>query len=385
MENSKDTKKVYPKQKVKMSNRQIYMHIFVATLLSAIASYYFIFAMELYTPGLAGIINGIVFTTQDLIPGTDGFANTQAFKTSMYWIIYLLANIPIIYLTLRWYSMRFFKLSITQFCIMFCLTMFFTYVPGFGIENGAIERLFPGDESLVIYMLLAILAGLLYGVGNGMVFRVGACTMGLDPVMRYFSRERDKNIGPILFGVTILNTTLWTFVRAFTADDSLFSNDKSWETFIRSSILSKEYIASWIYVGIFSFTAGAIYASNKKAEIIVKSEKICEISKYFNDHRFHRGHTLIHVEGGYSHNQRNDLQMIINFEEMYDVVDMIAAIDPNSFIIVNEIKKVYDVRKWNPVTEDDKQKMEYNAKREAERRERLAKAKLERENKKKGE
>lgn len=376
-------KKLYKKTKTKMTNRQIYLYILIATILSSIASYYFIFMMELYTPGLAGIINGIVFTTQDLIPGDDGWSNSQAFKTTMYWILYLLANIPIIYLTLRWYSLKFFKLSMMQFTIMFVMTMFLTYTPGFSVENGALEALYKDNEgqAMVAYATLALLAGLLYGVGNGMIFKVGACTMGLDPVMRYFSRERDKNIGPILFGVTIINTTLWTFVRYFTADKGDTMSGSDWENFIHGTLLSKEYVASWIYVGVFSFTAGSIYASNKKAEIIVKSEKVNEISKYFNEHRFHRGHTLLYVEGGYTHKERKDLQMIINYEEMHDVVDMIAAIDPNALITVSEVKKLYDVRNWSPITEDDKQKQISNAKREACRRERLAKAKEKRDSK----
>lgn len=378
-----NTKKVYVKSRAKMSNKQVYFQIFIATLLSSLASYYFIFTMELYTPGLAGIVNGIVFTTQDLAGGS-GWVSTQAFKTTMYWILYAIANMPIIYFTLKWYSMRFFKLSIMQFSIMFVMTMFLTYVPGFQMENGILADKFKDNELLgtYFYMTLGILAGLIYGVGNGMVFRVGACTMGLDPVMRYFSRERDKNIGPVLFGVTILNTTLWTFVRYFTTHKGADMPDSNWTNFIHGTLLSKEYIASWVYVGIFSITAGSIYASNKKAEVIVKSEKIAEISDYFNKHRFHRGHTLLHVEGGYTHQNRNDLQMVINYEEMHDVVDMVAAIDPNSFIIINEVKKVYDVRKWNPITDDDKEKAALTAKREAERRARLAKAKAERETKK---
>lgn len=360
--------------------KTIYAYIVTGTLLASIASYYLILTMELYTPGLAGIINGFIFTFQDIIRNNlgEGFLTSQQFKSTIYWIIYIIMNIPIIYLSLRWYSNRFFILSLSQLFIQFGITMFLTYVPGFRdvLKFTSLEE----SEEYVIFLFLALLAGIMYGVGNGLIFKAGACTMGIDPIIRYFSRERDKNIGPLLFMVTIVNTTLWTIIRYFTNPPKLEGG--SFENFIQGTILSKQYIASWVYVTIYSFTTGAIYASNKKAEIKVKSEKIPEMSKYFNEHRFHRGHTLLYVEGGYSGKKRVDLQMIINYEEMHDVVDMIAAIDPNALITVNEIKKVYDVKKWNPVTNDDKKKAIDRAQKEEIRREKLAKAKEERESKK---
>ncbi len=373
-------KKVYTKKKAKMSMKQIYAYIITGTVMAALASYYFVLTMELYTPGLAGIINGFIFTLQDIFKnnGMEGFVVSQQFKATSYWIMYIILNIPIIYLTLRWYSNKFFVLSVSQFFIQFAFTMFLTYTPGFRdvLDLHAIE----GAGGYVVFLFLALLAGVMYGVGNGLIFRVGACTMGLDPIMRYFSRERDKNIGPLLFGVTIVNTTLWTMIRYFTNPPAL--DGGNFENFIHGTILSKQYIASWVYVAVYSFTAGAIYASNKKAEIRVKSLKIPEMSKYFNEHRFHRGHTLLFVEGGYTGQKRVDLQMIINYEEMHDVVEMMAAIDPNALITVNEIKKVYDVKNWNPVTDDDKKKAMDRAKKEEARRKRLADAKEARENKK---
>gem|GEM_PF-2549875 len=98
------------------------------------------------------------------------------------------------------------------------MTMFLTYVPGFKYDlihtydkiTGIIQPL-----SLLNTLFVAFLSGVTYGVSVGIAFKVGACTMGLDPVLRFYSRQKGRNLGPFLFGVSFINAALWIFVRYF--------------------------------------------------------------------------------------------------------------------------------------------------------------------------
>ena len=153
---------------------------------------------------------------------------------------------------------------------------------------------------------------------------------------------------------------LWIFVLY--AIDASFTDGMSgdatwtWVSFVGNTILSPQFLGSWLFVGTYSLVTGTIYSTNKKGQILITTKKTKEISNYLNTTNFHRGHTLIETEGGYSGKKSKSLQMIINMEEMYDVVEMIASIDSGAFITVTELKRVYDVHDWIPLTNEDKQK-----------------------------
>lgn len=347
MESNENIKLLQP-SKIKMSKQKVYFILTMAAILSAFSTYYFIVAAQLYVPGLAGLSNGISYTINDLIGSGNGewIGSRSTADTIIYWIFYSIFNVPIIYLTIRWYSKRFFLLSLYFFLINFIFSMFFSNVPGF---NQTILDINNEDVHGVIVFIFSIVGGVVYGISVGLAFKVGACTLGLDPIAKFISREHDVNIAPILFTFTIINTTIWTIVRFFTIPGQK-------EDFMSSTFLSPEYIGSWLYIGAYSVVTGTIYASNKKVQLFVTTEKTNEISNFFNSINYHRGHTIFNVEGGYSKTQKRSILMIVNIGEMYDVVEKIAAIDGRAFITIHELKKVYDIRDWRSMTDEDKKK-----------------------------
>ena len=195
-----NTKILHP-SKIRMSKTKIYSLLLLASTLSSVSVYYLVLGAELFTPGVAGIAGGFVYTIQDIL-----FKNHldklvfgltyQQFKTTLYWILYGIANIPIIYLMYKWYSRRFFKLSIIYLLTNIASTMVLTYVPGFDLPIVTKEVLGSTAQTLFI----SLLAGIIYGIAVGLAFKVGACTMGLDPIVRFVSRQKGKNLTPFLFG-----------------------------------------------------------------------------------------------------------------------------------------------------------------------------------------
>lgn len=353
---------------IKISKFKLYVTLTFGALLLAITVRYFIIPVGLYSPGLAGMINGITYTVWDILDVTgaltisaDGVAtlgssiSKEQFTISSYWLLYILANIPIIYLMLTWYSKRFFGLSIYVFLVNFTFTMILTYVPGFSTVSFLTSA--DNSESGITIMFMAIMAGLFYGISVGTIFNVGACTMGLDPIMRYLSREKNKKIGPLLFTVSITNSIVWIMVSYFITHPTI-EGASNWESFLFNTIFSPMFIGSFLFVGTYAITTNIIYAIEKKLKVEITTSKVEEMSEHFNEIKFHRSHSISSVKGGFSKKDFGNVIIIINAEEVHDILEHVTQVDTKAFVIVTQLWNTYDVFDWRPITKEDKQHLE---------------------------
>ncbi len=360
--------------KIKMSRAKALIYLTVAASIGAFSSYFFVIAANLYTPGLAGICNGIAYTINDIIwwqKPTIEMARPAA-DTIMYWIFYGTANIPIIIFSIRWFSKRFMIYSLYYFIVNFLVMMLFSLIPS--LSDGLVV-ISPEDTEttrILVILFFSVLGGVASGAAIGLAFKVGACTMGLDPVVKHVSRTRDINVAPIFAMVATINTTIFILIRAaipMTEDGVVTQSAIQKYGFLKATLFSPEYIGSWIFIGAYTTVAGTIYSSSKKVEVFATSMKTDEISEYFNSVEYHRGHSIYRIEGGYSKQEKKAVKMIVNVDEMHEVVTKIAAIDDQAFITVKELYRVYDVHNWTTMTDEDKEKEKYRLVREQRRRE----------------
>ncbi len=353
-------------QKIRFSKRKTIGLLTLGAFIGAFSSYFFVLAANLYTPGLAGISSGISYTINDILwaNGNEWMSHRTAADSVIYWIFYILCNIPIIYLTTKWFSARFLKYSFYYFSVNFAFSMFFANVPALA---GGLVDMSVLDENVKTLAILffSFVGGLASGMAVGLAFKAGACAMGLDPVAKHIGREKNINIGPILSSIAAVTTTVFVTIRAFIPDVSginaieqtMNEEGLNWlGAFLNTTLFSPEYIGSWLFIISYSVVANAVYSSAKKVEVMATSDKSDEISDYLNNSAYHRGHTLLKIEGGYSHQEKKAIQMIINYDELYDVVEKIAALDAKAFIIVKKIEKIYDIHDWTTMTEEDKEK-----------------------------
>lgn len=355
----KQSLKLLNPQKIKMSKKKSYSYLTLSAFIGAFSSYFFVLAANLYSPGLGGISSGISYTINDIIWANGGqwMSSRTSADSMIYWLIYIICNIPIIYLATRWFSKRFLTYSLYFFIVNFMISMVFANLNS--LSGGLINLSDPSLSKEVVtitILLFSFLGGLASGVSVGIAFKVGACTMGLDPVVKHISRERNINIGPILSMVAATTTTFFVVIRSFIPSTPGGMSPFKEEGFLKSTFFSAEYIGSWLFIVAYSVVASAVYSSTKKVEVVATSIKTDEISDYLNNSAYHRGHTILHMEGGYSREIKKAIKMIINYDEMYDVVEKIAAIDHKAFITIKEIFKVYDIHDWKTMTDEDKEK-----------------------------
>ncbi len=366
-------------QRIKMSKKKAFFFLTIGAFVGAFSSYFFMIAAHLYSPGLGGISSGISYVINDLVwAATDnrgwweGMSRSTA-DSILYWAIYWIVNAPVIYLGSKWFTKRFIKYSIYYFIINFITSMLFANIPG--ISEGLLDMDAlandPGTE-MIVGLFFAFLGGLASGFAVGTAFKVGACTLGLDPIVKHISREKNINIGPIFLSVSIVVTATFVLVRAFLpriagADELYDVNGDlipigetytyiSQKGFLRATFFSPQYIGSWIFIAAYTVVADSIYSSSKKVEVLATTDKATEISEYLNNSAYHRGHTLVKLIGGYSKEEKQAIMMVINYDEMFDVVEKIAAMDHKAFISVKEIFKLYDIHNWTTMTEEDKEK-----------------------------
>ena len=174
-------------------------------------------------------------------------------------------------------------------------------------------------QSLTDDLLLAtICAGLLIGVGIGVVVHAGASTGGMDipPLVCNKKLGLPVSVGLYAFDFIIL-------LGQMTFRD----NEKS--------------LYGILLVLIYSTVVDKVLVSGKhKVEVKIVSDYYEEINTAIQT-KIDRGTTLYMVETGYFHKQTMALMTVVSNRELVKLNQVVMEIDPKAFIVINEAKEVH--------------------------------------------
>ena len=166
-------------------------------------------------------------------------------------------------------------------------------------------------------MLATICAGLLIGVGIGMVIRVGASTGGVDipPLVLH------KKMGiPISVG-------LYACDFAILIGQMIFRD--------RERILY-----GIILVLIYTFVMDKVLVIGKsQMQVKIVSERYEEINEVIQK-QLDRGTTFLKAESGYFRKDMLMLMTVVSNRELAKLNQLVSEIDPKAFIIIHEVKEV---------------------------------------------
>ncbi|MFC6206881.1 YitT family protein [Levilactobacillus tongjiangensis] len=166
-------------------------------------------------------------------------------------------------------------------------------------------------------LLLASLAsGLIGGFGSGLLYRYGGTTGGTDIVARIFERFR---------GVPMGKTLLWLDVVVLLV--SL--------VYVNIQQMAYTLIYSYVYSRLVNFTQEGAYAARG---IIVVSDHYQEITDSIMD-ELQRGVSLVSGEGGFSHQPRKMIYVVVAPSELYRLRQIIQRTDPRAFISVINVNE----------------------------------------------
>lgn len=166
-------------------------------------------------------------------------------------------------------------------------------------------------------MLGTVCAGLLIGVGIGVVVRAGASTGGMDipPLVCNKKLGLPVGVGLYVFDCAILIS-------------QMFFRD------------SEKILYGILLVIIYSVMVDKVLVSGKcKIEVKIISDYVEQINEMVHK-KIDRGTTFYIIETGYLHKNTKALMTVVSNRELVKLNQLVLDIDPKAFIVINEAKEV---------------------------------------------
>lgn len=166
-------------------------------------------------------------------------------------------------------------------------------------------------------LLCTIYAGVMIGVGLGLVIREGASTGGMD-------------IPPLIInkytGIAI-STLLTVFDMSILIGRALFSDKEQIMYGILLVIIYNLVLEQMLVIG------------KRQVQISIISEKYEEINEWITG-ELDRGSTLIRAEGGYLRHETMQVVTVVSKREVFKVNEKVKEIDPEAFIVIGQVGEV---------------------------------------------
>lgn len=297
----------------------------IATLFSAA-----IFAFCINTFLQPSVLGGECANMQSLVSGgSSGAAQVvnlifqicgikiESNPTLLFSILYLLINIPLIYIAFRYVGKRFGTFTVINVGAVFLFTnlmrgQFFVDVALFVSNHGG--------------MLARVLfAGMCAGLSSAVAYKIDASAGGFDIISYYFSERKSSLTGK--YGV-IINSIIVAAFSLITA-----AQTRNWGESIGLIFFSSIYLLTVMLV------IDIINVRNKKAQIqIITTKK--ELHKLLLANIPH-GATVVNAKGAYSENDRYIIYMVVSTTEIKKAVKVIRELDPESFVNITSLQQVY--------------------------------------------
>lgn len=185
-------------------------------------------------------------------------------------------------------------------------TSFFLFV------TESLGRKFSNDT-----LLIAIFAGVLVGVGLGLVFLSGGTTGGSAIIARIINKYFGVSIGKAMLAVDILVIGVSYFK---------IGPEKTLYTLIA------------VYLGA-RLVDYIIEGFNTKKAVTIISENSIEIAARINS-QLVRGATLYNARGAYTRKDKEVVYSIISKSQLLELKRLVNTCDPNAFVVVHDVHEV---------------------------------------------
>ena len=248
-------------------------------------------------------INGILIHHRLISGGVSGLALVIYYlvpKLSIGLMVFLI-NIPIFTMGWTMLSGKFFAFSLLG---MASLSFFLTVTTSLQI---------PVENPL----LACLFAGVISGVGSGLIFRAGGSGGGTGIIAMVLNRRFSIRVGLISF---LLNT-IPLLLGAFLID-----------------------LNAALYSIIYVYTNGSVMdriisSFSERRSVWIISSQSSEICQQILS-KLHRGATLLSGKGAYSHSPIEVIYSVVTPFELAKLKDLVITADPKAFLIVNETQEV---------------------------------------------
>ncbi len=255
-------------------------------------------------------MNSVLIPSQFLSGGLIGialFVHYLISSTDFIWIFVAL-NIPLLILGWQSISRSFMHYSIFGMGMFACMA----------------HIIKPAPLNIKDPILAALTAGVICGVGAGLILKSRGSGGGLDILSIYLKKRFGFQIGATLIA---FNALILTAGACFCS------------------------LQTALYSLIFMFTTGKVIDAvttgfNRRKAVLVISDKAESISDTLLSKKG-GGATIFRGEGGFSHRQKKVIFTVISMIELPKIKELILAQDPEAFIVVNDTLEVLGKRQEN--------------------------------------
>jgi uncharacterized membrane-anchored protein YitT (DUF2179 family) len=248
-------------------------------------------------------INGILVHHKLLSGGISGFSLVIHYLSPRLAIglMVFLINIPIFILGWRMISGKFFAYSLLGMG-SFSLLLTLTTTLHIAVENPLLACLF---------------AGVISGVGSGLIFRAGGSGGGTGIVALLLNRRFSIRVGLISFLLNTIPLALGAYFIDLNAA-----------------------LYSIVYVYTSASVMDRILTSfSERRSVWIVSTHSGEIAEQILS-KLHRGATLFEGKGAFTHAPNEVIYSAVSTFELAKVKDLVLSMDPKAFMIINKAQEV---------------------------------------------
>ena len=170
-------------------------------------------------------------------------------------------------------------------------------------------------------LLATILAGVISGVGGGLVFRSAGSLGGADILAVYLNKRLSFRMG-------------WTYllINVFVLGASALIFD----------------LEMALFGMLYTYVGGRVMDSvmtgfNRRESLLIVSDKAEEIARGIIS-KMRRGVTFLQGEGAYTGQPKKVVMSIVTLTELSKMKDLIYDIDPQAFVVINQTLEVLGKR-----------------------------------------
>jgi uncharacterized membrane-anchored protein YitT (DUF2179 family) len=235
--------------------------------------------------------------------GVSGIAvlSDYAFGISPAWVVGV-ANIILLAWGMKELSVRFVGWTVYAVVLLTALLKLFEGIP------------YPHLDEL---LLVAILAGVVKGLGGGLVLRSGSSLGGTDILVVALRKRYGMEVGRFTFYINLVILGVSVFIvgleGAIYGLVSIFVNGLVLDNVLRSF--------------------------DRRRQVFVISNRPKEIADFII-RELHRGVTILHGEGGFTHEERSALLCVLTPRQTMDLKRFLSVNDPKAFMIVSDASEV---------------------------------------------
>lgn len=169
-------------------------------------------------------------------------------------------------------------------------------------------------------LLIPLVAGLIEGLGLGIIFVTGGSTGGTDIVALFFNKYWPISTARMFLIMDVIIITAIMLLPEKTLSDMIYGY-----LMMAASITAMDFV---------------MVGQKSSLQLLVFSPKYREIADYIIE-KMDRGVTVLHAQGWYTRQEKDVLLIIISRKQLHELKKVIKGIDSRAFVSVAQAYGVY--------------------------------------------